>query len=43
MEPYLWWDAVVKARLCSGVCGGCSLCVLLERAKVVPRGAPSLT
>jgi hypothetical protein len=39
MEPYLWWDAVVKARLRSEVCAGCSLWGVLEwGAGVVARG-----
>jgi hypothetical protein len=43
MEPYLWWDVVVKARLCSGVRAGGSLCTTFERAKVFSARAPSLT
>jgi hypothetical protein len=33
MEPYLWWEAVVKDRLWSDVCGGGSLRATLRRTK----------
>jgi hypothetical protein len=42
MEPYLWCDAVVKARLRSGVFGVSSLCACSSGAKLVPRGRPAL-
>ena len=42
MEPYLWWDAIVKARFCSEVCGVPSLYAMLERTKFVARGRPAL-
>jgi hypothetical protein len=42
-EPYLWWDTVVKDRLCSDVCGGGSLACDAQADRVDCAWAPSLT
>jgi hypothetical protein len=39
MEPYLWWNAVVKARLWFDVGGGGSLCGSLKRTGWFRAGA----
>jgi hypothetical protein len=43
MEPYLWWDALVKCPFVVSVFGVPSLCAMLERGEVGSARAPSLT